>query len=378
MHLKLKVDDLENLNMHDLIKRYAYIENIFFTTGILDAKLSYLVKYKLINDVKDVIYYNPSIYNKTYFEERLKLIQIFLEKDIHDFLCNGPSTENYQLSLKLKKIVEEKGINELRMILISQSEMFYDLAFFRSEMYDGVTEFYESLECNDEKLKCFNKKLEKETDNLFISRNIKDFIFNIDENTRRSYPLPKEYNYSFYDGLCQTYEKLSHIINDAIIELENIKDVGLINYTKEILLSIKTIMNRYSSDYVCDENFKFILSKQNYNLLCEYNCLYILDYLFVDPIVECRIEDFKNFFNNTVITKIFIRNKEMNFSSLCPDKVIIMGFNECGNIKEVEEKIEFYRSLCGNKNCIYIPGKSNVELIVYLKDLKYNIIDDVS
>lgn len=261
MHLKVTIDDLENLNIDDLIKRYAYIEKIFFTTGILDAKLSYLVKYKLINDVKDSIYYNPSIFTKSFLKERLKVIEHFLENDVYDFLYNDAPDKHYEMSLKFKEVVEEKGVNELRMTLISQSEMFYDLAFFRSEMFDGVTEFYESLECNDEKLKCFNKKLRKETDNLFYSKNIKDFVFNIDENTRRSYSLLKGYNYSFYDGLCLTYEKISHFINDAIIELEDITEEELINFTKEILFSIKTIMNEYSAEFVSDEGFKFLLSE---------------------------------------------------------------------------------------------------------------------
>lgn len=108
------VEDLESLDMNDLIKRYAYIENMFFTIGILDQKLAYLVKYQLINDVKDIIYYNVSAYTKSFLNKRLEVVKQFLDNEVRAFLDNGPSTLDYQMSLQLKEDEVESGNSELR------------------------------------------------------------------------------------------------------------------------------------------------------------------------------------------------------------------------------------------------------------------------
>ena len=299
--------------------------------------------------------------------------------DINQLRVEACSVVNYLDNLievynDLINIVENDLIDELQGFLNSN---------YKDNIYRKLKqiEFFLDIEVSN----LFSKKTYKCETNLndFLNMSyndlVEDIMFNyslIFEINEYQSPIPgtendgrfKVLNYSWYDGLKLLSENMYIKIEEYNEVLNSIDDSEMSDFVKRVIDEITELVEEYADHYIDQSRcYKDLLDDENYEILTKYNCYnQIIKTLKSNLLKSFDFTDFKNFFKNANVVKIIYNNEEVILSSLKPNKFLILGFEECETIEEIENNITFYKEQCNNGDCEYLFGKSNQLLIIYL------------
>ena len=179
-------------------------------------------------------------------------------------------------------------------------------------------------------------------------------------------------NYSWYDALKLLSEKLRdklHIYNKDISSLE---DDGVYDCANKIVLELINLTEEYVDHYLdLSLCYKGLLSEENYSILTKHGFLNkIIQIIKRHNLKSFDFTDFKHFFCDTEIVKIIDGDKQIIYSSRVPDKFLVIGFNECMSIYEINNEISKYKEECKNDDCEYLFAIDDFKLIIYLADVK--------
>lgn len=286
----------------------------------LNQELNYLVWYKkrlydlydkLINRIKQCIFYSSidNLYNN------IVDLKFYLEDEIRDFLDN----ENIENGDKVYDILSEKT-------LIKEILNYYSFIF----------------------------DIPKEPEPCLFFEIAIDY---------------KRLNYSYYDALNKMSLDLLKLLNDTSLL------VNEENFLEKLRKEIIVIAEMYSNSYIDTVHIlKDLIDKEQFDILDKYNCASRVMRLITEHnILSIDRVDLKDFFEDTVITKIIDNNKEIILSNKPSNEFILITYMVDPKMDMLDKKLMFYKNKLDKEVDDYLFGLyygNDNDLVIYTSKKK--------
>lgn len=278
----LKTLDIDSLQNEYLEVKYGTKEVIDRLNWLLDR-----IEFNFLNKLIDENYYNSLLIKKFLYMKLFELKADLFNKDIKNI-----EIDNYILNDEEKSYSKDQLINQ-------------------------ISNYY----------------------NIFFQKN----VMTKELNKRFDY---KKNNLSYYIRYEELTEKLSKQIDKYKEILENKKYKDISKFIDQVIKTITNIAEKYSDRYFnLDYIYKKIFTKEQYDVLNKYNCFNKFTYALKNiSVININLDDLKNMFNGTVITKIIDGDLEFNVSNKVSNKMFYIRFysDESLELEEVDRSIQYY------------------------------------
>lgn len=313
---------LEQLDLISLKKEATYI--VDYLNDLIETYngLINFIGYNFVIELKRELVHNSSKIEKTYLKNKLNLLNDYLNTTVNGFINNR------------KK----------------------DLS---------IVEINSDFECSDRndlyKDSLFNYSLIHKVFKPNDKEQSTDFIYNI---------YNKNINYSWYDVLNRLYNLLSSKLKIYFEDIKTVSKDNIYAFTNDVINEVVRITEEYSNSFFAPfYTLPELLDSNLYYEFIKYDCIKPIIELFTEPpLFGFDFGDFRDFMKNTIIVKIVSDDDEIILSKEKPNKLIVLGFDDCETFKDINKKILKYRKECINEDCDCIAGNGRKHLVIYLLD----------